>query len=314
LRIEEVMDVGDVARVHLLRLREESWGVVECVGALDPALPREEKMVLVVSSQFGCPVGCLMCDAGKGFYGNLRACEMDAQIDFLLDTWAGPGAGSCPKLKVQFARMGEPALNPAVLEVLRNLPARHRLPGLMPCIATTAPLASSGWFEELREIKNELFPGGRFQLQLSIQSTSEHSRRRLISGSAMDLRGLSVLCARFFRNGDRKVTLNFAAIEGVPIEPGALGDMFDPSCCLVKLTPLNPTGMAGSRGLSSLFESGAEAVVTDLASALRENGFEVVVSVGLPEEGRNGTSCGQMAFLRSTRRDAAGRPGGGLSA
>ncbi len=294
---ERAADVGVVARVHLVRLRPGPWGAVECVGALDPVLPRAEKMVLVVSSQFGCPVGCLMCDAGRAFHGDLTAGEIHSQIDFLLDSWAGSEARTCPKLKVQFARMGEPSLNPAVLDVIRELPSRHRLPGLMPCVASVAPRRSADWFERLRETKDLLYPGGMFQLQLSLQSTSEKERRRLIPYEILDLDGLSRLCGRFAGQGDRKVSLNFAAISGVPIEPGVVRDAFDPEACIVKITPLNVTGRAGETGLASLFESGSDGRVRDLAAAFAEAGFEVIVSVGLPEEGENGTSCGQLAFL-----------------
>lgn len=294
--IERVLEAGGVARIHLMRLRRESWGAVECVGALDPALPREDKMVLVVSSQYGCPVGCLMCDAGRSFHGSLSADEIHAQIDFLLDTWAGPEAASCPKLKVQFARMGEPSLNPAVIDVICELPARHRLPGLMPCVASVVPARSSPWFAGLRLARDEFYPGGMFQLQLSVQSTSPGVRRMLIPFEVEGLDGLSALANGFTGPGDRKVALNFAVASGVPVEARVLRDAFDPGKCLVKLTPLNETGRAGESGLVSFFTSQSDPAVVDLASSIREAGFDVIVSVGLPVEGENGASCGQLAF------------------
>lgn len=296
MRIERMLDVGTVARVHLLKLREEHWGAVECVGALDPAVPATEKMVLVVSSQFGCPVGCPMCDAGREFHGNLEAEEIFAQIDFLLESWAGPAAQTCPKLKIQFARMGEPSLNPAVLEAVSALPRRYGLPGVMPCIATTAPKRSMDWFGRLADIKSELFGNGMFQLQFSVQSTSEAERGRLIPYPVTTLDGLSRLCERFVLPGDRRAVLNFAAVDGAPIEPRVLRDVFDPARSLVKLTPLNPTGRSAVSGLSTMFRSGAESSVKDLVRALEEAGFDVIVSAGLEAESEAGTSCGQLAF------------------
>jgi len=294
--IDRTVEAGGVARIHLMRLRRESWGVVECVGALDPALPRESKMVLVVSSQFGCPVGCLMCDAGRSFHDNLSAEEIHAQIDFLLASWAGRDAPRCPKLKVQFARMGEPSLNPAVIDVISELPARHRLPGLMPCVASVVPVRSSPWFAGLRIARDEFYPGGMFQLQLSVQSTSQSARERLIPFAVEGLEGLSMLASGFTGPGDRKVALNFAVAEGVPVDARVLREAFDPEKCLVKLTPLNATGRAVESDLVSLFSSRSDAGIVDLASSIREAGFDVIVSVGLPVEGENGASCGQLAF------------------
>ncbi|NLP04327.1 radical SAM protein [Candidatus Fermentibacteria bacterium] len=299
MRIERTLEAGGIARVHLVRLREEPWGAVECVGALDPAVPVTEKIVLVVSSQYGCPVGCPMCDAGRGFHGNLEAKDIFAQIDFLMESWAGPAARRCPKLKIQFARMGEPSLNPAVLEVVSALPRRYGIPGIMPCIATTAPKGSMEWFERLADIKDGLFGSGMFQLQFSVQSTSEAGRGRLIPYPVTSLSGLSRLCERFVRPGDRRAVLNFAAVEGAPIEPGVLRDVFDPARSLVKLTPLNPTGRSAASGLSTMFRSGVEPEVADLVSALEEAGFDVIVSVGLEAESEAGTSCGQLAFAGS---------------
>jgi 23S rRNA (adenine2503-C2)-methyltransferase len=248
-----------------------------------------------------------MCDAGRSYNGNLEAGEIHAQIDFLLETWAGGDADSCRKLKIQFARMGEPALNPAVLTVIGDLPSRHPLPGLMPCVSSTAPSSSVDWFGRLGDLKDSLFQGGMFQIQMSVQSTSERERRRLIPFEILGLDGLSGLCDRLVKPGDRKVSLNFAAVEGVPIDPCVLRDAFDPGRCLVKLTPLNDTGRAGEHGFKSLFHSEGEGRVRDLEASLREAGFEVIVSVGLPVEGESGTSCGQLAFFPRTAPGDASR-------
>lgn len=298
MRIERTLEVGDIARVHLLRLRDQPWSAVECVGARDPAVPRTQKIVLVVSSQFGCPVGCPMCEAGRGFNGDLEAEEIFAQIDFLMESWAGPSADRCPKLKIQFARMGEPSLNPAVLQVISALPRRYGYPGIMPCIATTAPKRSIGWFERLADIKRGQFGNGMFQLQLSVQSTSEAERGRLIPYPVTSLDGLSRLCEMFVLPGDRRAVLNFAAVEGAPIEPGVLRDAFDPAKSIVKLTPLNPTHGSVVSGLSTMFRSGGEPALSDLVHALEEAGFDVIVSVGLEAEVEAGASCGQLAFSR----------------
>jgi 23S rRNA (adenine2503-C2)-methyltransferase len=52
----------DIAVVYVAEL--EPGKQVEFVESLQPPLPREKKWVLIVSTLFGCPVQCLMCDAG----------------------------------------------------------------------------------------------------------------------------------------------------------------------------------------------------------------------------------------------------------
>ena len=71
--------------------------------------------------------------------------EILSQIDFLVRQRFPDGAIPCKQFKIQFARMGEPALNPAVLEVLERLPDLYQAPGLIPSISTVAP-ASCGRF------------------------------------------------------------------------------------------------------------------------------------------------------------------------
>jgi 23S rRNA (adenine2503-C2)-methyltransferase len=86
---------------------------VEFCESVQPPFPRREKWVLIVSTLFGCPVGCLMCDAGQTYGGKLSAEQILAQIDFLVKERYPDGVIDVEKFKIQFARMGEPAFNPA---------------------------------------------------------------------------------------------------------------------------------------------------------------------------------------------------------
>jgi len=52
----------DVAMVYVVDMGENR--LIECVESIQPPIPREDKWVLLVSTMFGCPIGCSMCDAG----------------------------------------------------------------------------------------------------------------------------------------------------------------------------------------------------------------------------------------------------------
>jgi 23S rRNA (adenine2503-C2)-methyltransferase len=315
MRIVETVGRPDLAQVFVVQVREQPWSLVECVGAVDPAVPRSDKMVLVVSTQLGCPVGCAMCDAGARFHGNLTASEILAQIDHVLAVWAGPGARACPKLKIQFARMGEPALNPAGLDVLEALPSRLRAPGLMPCIATVAPRRAARWLLRLHELRDRHYAEGMFQLQFSIQSTCEDARDRLMPVPKLGLREIADFAASFVGKRDRKVTLNLALAHELPVSAEAVARVFSPDKALVKITPLNPTASAAASGLRSVVTHADEHAADALVERIRGYGFECIVSLGLAEETEMGTSCGQLAGAVWKRREAEARaPGYGITA
>lgn len=289
-----------LARVFLAEMRNDPGLMVEFVDACDPAVGgRDQKWVIVVSSQYGCPVGCLMCDAGGGFRGNLTAGEIIGQIEYAFKMNPEQDPKKCRKLKVQFARMGEPALNDAVIEAIHWL--ADTLPAAMPCIATMAPAGRERWFESLLEASEGF---ADFQLQFSMNTTDQAVRDRLMPYPKMGWGEMAAWGERFCRPGRRQPSLNFALSPGVPCQPGALGGEFDPRRFVVKLTPLNPTAAAGENRLECLegWER-AWGLVGQKAEEFSALGYQVIESVGNMEENEIGSNCGQMV-----RRRMAGRP------
>lgn len=283
----------ELALVYALQVGPDERQVVETVDSVDPRYPRSEKTVIIISTQLGCPVGCPICETGTRFLGNLTAEQLLAQVRFVCSR--RPEILGSRKLKVHFARMGEPSLNGrAVLEALEQLPTVLPSPKLMPCIATVAPAGSEQFFDELIWLKRRLYRDGQFQLQLSINSTDPAVRRRLIPRPHLDLQQLARLGRRFFERGDRKVALNFALCRGVPVDAGLLRDQFDPACFMVKLTPVNPTARSRQAGLETVLSAARPDAARDLVQRLGALGFDVVVSIGEAEEIAIGSNCGQL--------------------
>jgi len=280
--------------VAIVYLAEFAPGkVIELVESVQPPIPREQKWVLLVSSLFGCPVECLMCDAGGGYRGRLTKDELLAQIDYLVYKRYPDGRIPARNFKIQFARMGEPALNPAVLDVLEELPGRYHAPGLMPSISTIAPQGTDAFFRRLLEIKQRHYAGGRFQFQFSLHTTDQALRNRLIPVKKWSFAEMAAYGEQFYAPGDRKITLNFALAEGTPLDPGVLLQYFTPSKYLVKITPLNPTYKANHSGLSTYVDPFRQDGEYPLVEALRRAGYDVIVSIGEPEENFIGSNCGQ---------------------
>lgn len=296
-KLEATTGKDDLALVYLLRFGDDPRASVETVDSIDPRFPRAEKSVIILSTQFGCPIGCTMCDAGFAYAGNLTAEEMLAQVRYVIER--RPEALQTRKLKVHFARMGEPSLNDAVLEALERLPEVAPNEGLIACLATVAPAGRRDFFTRLIELKQRVYAprpdvGGRFQLQFSLNSTDEAARRRLMPTRQLALETIAEIGARFYQPGDRRVVLNFALAQGMPVEIDVLKRHFDTERFMIKLTPLNPTERAEENGLQSVLEATRPEAAEELVSRLVQAGYETVVSIGEAEEIAIGSNCGQL--------------------
>lgn len=289
----------NVAWVYLLGSKIEKGIFIECVDAYDPRYSARQKWVVILSSQKGCPVKCRFCDASFYFRGNLSPEEILEQLDIVLEPHKnGDDCLRSEKIKLHFARMGEPALNPAVLEVLSEIPSIYPEINFFPTVATVAPVGTEEWFEKLIDIKNAHYSGGRFQLQFSVNSTDEDFRDYLMPVKKWSAQQISQYGHSFFRPGDRKVTLNYALSEDTPFEAEKILGTFDPEVFLVKITPVNPTYQAARAGLQSELKfdgSYSERLAREL-DKLQSRGYEVIISIGSLEEIRVGSNCGQLAF------------------
>ena len=285
---------SDLATVYMADMGDGR--LIEFVEACQPPYGRDERWILMVSTLFGCPVKCLFCDAGGGYRGKPTAEEILIQIDHMVNEWFPDGIVPAAKFKIQFARMGEPSLNMAVLDALEELPRRYRTTGLMPSISTIAPLGTDAFFERLVDVKNRLYAGGRFQFQYSIHTTDETLRDKLIPVRKLDFARMAAYGERFHRAGDRKITLNFALAADSPIDASVLTRYFDPARYLIKLTPVNPTSRATQNNLGSHIDPTRPETAASVTRLLTDAGYEVIVSIGEVEENEIGSNCGQYVL------------------
>jgi len=264
--------------------------LIEFVESVQPPIPRERKWVLILSTLYGCPVGCRFCDASEYYYGKLSKDQIISQIDYLIKMRFPQGKVQVEKFKIQFARMGDPAFNLSVLDVLEKLPKLYCAPGLMPCVSTIAPDGSERFFERLKETKEKIYRD-RFQLQFSIHTTDRKLRDWLIPFAKWDLKKISRYGEVFQREGERKITLNFALGEGMPIDPDVLLGYFTPDKFLIKITPVNPTFRANKNKISSHIIPNKKKY--EIIEKLKKAGYQVLLSIGELKENHIGSNCGQ---------------------
>jgi 23S rRNA (adenine2503-C2)-methyltransferase len=305
VKIVQVFGTEGIARVFIAQ--NDQGHYLEFVESVQPPIPRKDKWVNIVSTLYGCPIQCRFCDAGGGYHGRASFEDMRFQIDTMIHACFGssenPRTIPVKKWKVQFARMGEPALNPEVLEVLESLPGFYDAPGLMPCISTIAPRGSEPYFERLLQIKKKWY-SGRFQLQFSIHTTDETQRRWLIPVPIWSFEEIAQYGNAFFRPGDRKITLNFAWAKGMTLNPEILLRYFSPRLFLIKITPVNPTYRSEENKISSQFHSEEDHPVIE---CLRQSGYDTILSIGELEENQIGSNCGQYVQTHKQAREKINR-------
>jgi len=288
----------DLAVVYVAKTN--SGKLVEFVESLQPPIPRKKKWVLIVSTLYGCPVACRLCDAGSCYQGKLSKEEIISQIDFLVKKRYPDRIIPVEKFKIQFARLGEPSFNQNVLKVLKCLPELYETPGLLPSLSTVAPLGSDKFFNKLLEIKKKYFKH-RFQFQFSIHTTDEEQRDWLIPIKKWGFQKMAEYGTAFYNDGCSKISLNFALSNGGTVNPDILLKYFDPKIFIIKVTPVNPTHQAIKNNIISAIshQNGNNTI-----SSLRDAGYEVIVSIGELEENLIGSNCGQYitAFNRAQKK------------
>ncbi len=287
----------DIAMVYIAEM--ENGKLIEFVESVQPNIPREKKWVLIVSTLYGCPVGCRFCDAGEYYHGKLSKNKILSQIDYLIVSRFPDRKVPVLKFKIQFARMGDPAFNQNVLDVLEEIPKRYDAPGLLPTISTIAPKGTDKFFDRLLKIKTKIYTN-RFQLQFSIHTTDRKLRDWLIPVEKWSLEKISRYGEKFYRKGERKITLNFALVEGMPVNPDVLLQHFRPDKFLIKITPVNPTYKANKNKISSHILTYKDKY--EIIERLKKVGYEVILSIGELEENFIGSNCGQ--FITNCLKDS----------
>ncbi len=300
---KEIKSFGkdDLAKVYVMVMGDER--MVECVESLQPPHTRNEKWVLLVSTSCGCPVKCRMCDAGMDFKGHLTADQILAQIDFLVEKRYPDHKIPAAKFKIQFARMGEPAFNSAVLDVLERLPDRYQAPGLMACVSTIAPRTAGAFMKKLMDIKERQYANGHFQMQFSVHSTDEQERDALMPVPKYSLQDIKEYGDRFVTPGDRKITLNFALAKKSLFDVQTLVNTFSPEKFMFKITPLNPTYNVRRHDLKSYIDAHDVHKQYDIFNQLKHHGFDVLISIGENEENLIGSNCGQYVLRHMNESD-----------
>lgn len=261
-------------------------------------VPSKDKWLLTVSTQKGCTFNCKFCDvAPLHFDGNLTADEILDQITLILKNSLYIKQSN--KVKIGFARMGEPAMNlNNVLTSIIELPYLSEDLGRdfnwLPCFNTILPRPINNVIEKVIDVK-ERYYNGFLHFQISCNSTDEEMRKKLFGGANVLTIEEIIKQINYTHITNRTVTLNFIVMNGIEVSVEKLkkmnlnGDKFS-----VKLIPLNNTCYASENNLKTYANYSNYEKLLSLKRKFEQEGVPVVVdAIAKCEEA--GLCCGQLA-------------------
>lgn len=257
----------------------------------------EDKLVVTISTQKGCPMSCMFCDCPKvKFAGNITREELAEEVSNAIDH---SGCKHTKRFNLHLARMGEPALNSHnvltfIKDDLRDLVnSKIKADVIHPVFTTMMPkfLPMERILLDFCKIKNEDYDG-EAGLQLSINSTDEKQRSELFRGRSMSLEEISEICRKLPIPKGRKYTLNFPVTDKTIIDPKELSRLFDKEKFIVKITPIHETNEANANGISTPEGYYKYDVYRQFEQPLLDEGWEVIVFIPSKEEDEDRITCG----------------------
>lgn len=208
-------DQASVDGTRKLLLRWADGQTTECV-----LIPDGDRRTACISTQVGCPVGCVFCASGlEGVTRNLtaaqiveqamrvaRLCESDARLS-----------------NVVFMGLGEPLANyDNTLAAARIINAEFGL----HVAARKITISTVGLPKQMRRMADE---GLQFTLALSLHAPDDALRSKLIPwAQSVTISQLTEACRYYFDKTGREVTLEYIL----------LGDLNDSSACARALSRL----------------------------------------------------------------------------
>ena len=295
----EFIVVGDYGKS--LNIKADFLGITKELNGVPNGdiMSLTKKMVITISTQYGCSMNCKFCDVPLvGLGKNATYYDMLNQIKAGLSLH--PKLDHTKRLNIHFARMGEPTFNGNVLDVAaclkRNIYDFWKKSGTVhPVVSTMMPKNNKHLVEFLNiwtlDIKNRLYQG-EAGLQFSINSTDEDQRIDMFSGNALTLEEISEISKYLPFPHGRKYALNFALADNYIIDSQKLKKLFEPKKFMVKITPLHKTQSCDENEIKTTNGYEAFTPYRNVEKDLKVAGFDVIVFVPSYDEDLGMITCG----------------------
>lgn len=261
--------------VTKLLLQWPDRATTECV-----LIPDGERRTACISSQVGCPVGCVFCASGiSGLQRQLTAGQIVEQA-MRVSALCGEGARLS---NVVFMGLGEPLANyAATVQAVRTINAAWG----MGIGARKITVSTVGLAVQMKRLAEE---GLQITLAVSLHAPDDELRRQLIPwAERVAIDELIDAGRHYFDRTGREITLEYILLQGVndgKAQAQALAKVTKRMRCNVNLISYNPVD-----GLP--YKRTSDGAVSAFADTLRDHGVNVHVrrSRGLDID----AACGQL--------------------
>jgi len=249
-------------------------------------LHKGPRATLCVSTQVGCPVGCVFCASGKlGFKRNLTVGEIIEQVLFYSRELHQQGK---TLTNIVLMGMGEPLLNYVnTVDAIRKMVD----PELLNIGARRITLSTIGIIPELNRLALERM---QINLAISLHAPTQNLRNKLVPISRQHtLNNLLTACRNYFNLTGRRITFEYVMISGLndlAHQAIDLVNLLTNLNCHVNLIPLNP--IPQFEGLATPSKT-----MLDFGRILLDHGIPVSIRSSQGTDIQAG--CGQLAGKRS---------------
>ena len=209
---------------------------VETIG-----LPYAGRFSCCLSTQVGCPVGCVFCATGQsGYTRNLTAGEIVEQMLAMEEVARNQqlqidGHTRCID-HVTLMGMGEPLLNYAA-----TLKAIQLLNSELGIAMRHLTVSTVGFVPGIRKLAQEEL---QITLAISLHAPTDHLRQQLIPGmTEWNIAEIVEACHEYFQQTGRRITIEYCLLGGVNdgvAEAHELVRVLYRLNCHVNLIPYNP--------------------------------------------------------------------------
>lgn len=209
---------------------------VETVG-----LPYLDRFSCCLSTQVGCPIGCIFCATGlSGYIRNLTAGEVTGQVLIMQEAVRNQpskiDSRSCRIDHVTFMGMGEPLLNYEA-----SVKAMQLLNSELGISMRRLTVSTVGFVPGIRKLMGEKL---QITLAVSLHAPTDDLRRQLIPKMIKwSVAEIIDACREYIRQTGRRVTFEYCLFDRVNdgiAEARELAKVLRGLNCHVNLIPYNP--------------------------------------------------------------------------
>jgi 23S rRNA (adenine2503-C2)-methyltransferase len=277
LQQADVMDSRDGSRKILWRLRDGL--AIESV-----MLPTAKGLTFCVSTQVGCPMGCVFCETGRiGFKRNLTVGEIVDQVIYLRRD-----AASKTSPNIVFMGMGEPFLNFSSLITALEIITGADYLGIGERRVTVSTI---GLPEQIRAFADL---GTKVRLAVSLNAATDRQRAALMPAAASHpVKDVLAAVAYYYRKTGIRVSLEYVVLPDVNASvrhASQLAGLLKGFPVKLNLITYNP---AGEKAISG----GSEEETLAFAERIRKQSA-LCVTVRKSLGGDIRAACGQLAAGR----------------